>query len=97
MKPQRMTLGHPRMLELFVSVAHVDALRDGARPCVANNREREDLCQGDALESRTKRFAGSLAGKALPQKLGANRQPTSTQGAHGRTRRGAERPTKPIN
>jgi hypothetical protein len=59
------------MLEAFVSVAHVDALRDSARPRIANNCKPEDLSQGDALGPRTKRFAGGLAGKALPSEAGS--------------------------
>src|SRR6266481_7812515 len=49
--PQRVVLGNAWILEVFVSVAHADALHDRPGPRVQHGRERHDLGEPEPLET----------------------------------------------
>ena len=64
MRAERIALGYAGMLEILLGIAHTDPLHDGSRPQVARGRERNDLRQGEPLETHAKSGSGCLGGEA---------------------------------
>src|SRR5947209_2727344 len=65
MWPQRVVLWNAGILEVFVSVAHADALHDRPGPRVQHGRERHDLGEPEPLETDPQRRARPFRGVTL--------------------------------